>query len=74
MSDSDNKKGGMSALEFLMAGLTIAFVVMKLCKVITWSWVWVLAPMWIPIAGIFAFILIVVVIKLITVIADEVRK
>ena len=30
--------------------LTICFVVLKLCKVITWSWVWVLAPLWIPIA------------------------
>ena len=30
--------------------LTIAFVVLKLCKVITWSWWWVLCPMWISIA------------------------
>lgn len=29
--------------------LTVAFVVLKLCKVITWSWWWVLAPTWIPI-------------------------
>ena len=29
--------------------LTRAFVVLKLCKVITWSWWWVLCPMWIPI-------------------------
>jgi hypothetical protein len=28
--------------------LTIAFVVLKLIGVITWSWVWVLAPLWIP--------------------------
>lgn len=27
--------------------LTIAFIVLKLCKVITWSWVWVLSPLWI---------------------------
>ena len=27
--------------------LTIAFIVLKLLGVITWSWVWVLAPMWI---------------------------
>lgn len=30
--------------------LTIAFIVLKLCGVISWSWVWVLAPMWISIA------------------------
>ncbi|MBO7079908.1 MAG: hypothetical protein J6W64_08890 [Bacilli bacterium] len=28
--------------------LTIVFIVLKLCKVISWSWVWVLAPIWIP--------------------------
>jgi hypothetical protein len=28
--------------------LQIAFIVLKLCKVIDWSWVWVLAPTWIP--------------------------
>lgn len=29
--------------------LTIAFIVLKLTKVITWSWVWVLSPIWIGI-------------------------
>lgn len=28
--------------------LTIAFVILKLCGIITWSWIWVLAPIWIP--------------------------
>jgi hypothetical protein len=28
--------------------LAIAFIVLKLCNVITWSWWWVLAPLWIP--------------------------
>ena len=27
--------------------LTIAFVVLKLCNVIDWSWWWVLSPLWI---------------------------
>lgn len=30
--------------------LTIAFVVLKLCKVINWSWLWVLSPIWISAA------------------------
>lgn len=30
--------------------LGVAFVILKLCKVISWSWVWVLAPFWIPLA------------------------
>lgn len=29
--------------------LTVAFIVLKLCKVIDWSWWWVLSPLWIPI-------------------------
>jgi hypothetical protein len=27
--------------------LTIVFLVLKLCGVITWSWWWVLSPIWI---------------------------
>lgn len=27
--------------------LTIVFIVLKLTNIITWSWVWVLAPIWI---------------------------
>ena len=29
--------------------LCVAFVVLKLCDVITWSWLWVLSPVWISI-------------------------
>lgn len=29
--------------------LTIIFVVLKLTKVITWSWLWVLSPIWISV-------------------------
>lgn len=28
--------------------LLIAFIVLKLCHVIEWSWLWVLSPLWIP--------------------------
>jgi len=27
--------------------LTILFIALKLCNVITWSWLWVLSPIWI---------------------------
>jgi len=29
--------------------LTVAFIVLKILNIITWSWVWVLSPLWIPI-------------------------
>lgn len=31
--------------------LTIVFIVLKLIKVIAWSWIWVFSPIWIPVAG-----------------------
>lgn len=33
--------------------LCIVFIILKLCHVITWSWAWVLAPVWIPLALVF---------------------
>ena len=26
--------------------LLVVFIVLKLCKIITWAWVWVLSPLW----------------------------
>lgn len=26
----------------------VVFIVLKLCKVVAWSWWWVCAPLWIP--------------------------
>ena len=39
--------------------LAIVFIVLKLLNVITWSWLWVLAPIWIPI--VIALIIIILV-------------
>ncbi len=30
--------------------LFLVFLVLKLCNVIDWSWWWVTAPLWIPVA------------------------
>ncbi len=30
--------------------LAIVFITLKLTRVISWSWLWVLAPIWIPMA------------------------
>lgn len=42
----ESNSGGISSVSIL----TIAFVVLKLCNVITWSWWWVLSPIWITAA------------------------
>ena len=36
--------------------LTIVFIVLKLIGVIGWSWLWVLSPLWIPVAVSILFI------------------
>jgi hypothetical protein len=28
--------------------LTTIFIVLKLAGVVTWSWVWILSPLWLP--------------------------
>jgi glucan phosphoethanolaminetransferase (alkaline phosphatase superfamily) len=38
--------------------LTIVFIVLKLCNVIKWSWIWVLSPLWIS-AIIAIFVLLI---------------
>ena len=42
--------------------LTVAFIVLKLTGYINWPWLWVLAPAWIPLAAVLAFLLIFFVI------------
>ena len=39
--------------------LLLAFIILKLCGVITWSWWWVMSPLWIPVA-LFLIIMLVV--------------
>ena len=52
-----NKKSSESGVGF--GGLlTLVFIVLKLCKVIDWSWWWVLSPIWI---GIVLVILIFII-------------
>ena len=46
MSNTANTIIGTGPLDLL----TIAFVILKLCKVIDWSWWWVFSPLWIPLA------------------------
>lgn len=39
-------RGGLS----FTSALTVMFIGLKLCGMIQWSWVWVLAPTWIDVA------------------------
>lgn len=46
MDNNNNKTSGGIGFCGL---LTLLFIGLKLCGVISWSWLWVLAPIWIPI-------------------------
>lgn len=45
--------------------LQITFIVLKLCGVIKWSWLWVLAPTWIAGAVVCLLLLVWIVLSLI---------
>ena len=48
--------------------LTIAFIVLKLIGVITWSWWWVLSPLWI---GFALFVVVLLIVLLVIAVADR---
>jgi len=48
--------GGPAFLLFLV------FLILKLCKVITWSWWWVTAPLWIPLGIAIIFIVVALIV------------
>ena len=56
MSNNSNNNGMSTSTV-----LTLIFVTLKLCKVIDWSWWWILSPVWIT-AGIAILALIVIAI------------
>lgn len=47
--------------------LTIVFIVLKLCNVITWSWAIVLSPLWI---GLLIYLIVVIVLWVYELIVD----
>ncbi len=47
MSSNDNNGGSGNGGIGFAGVLTLLFIGLKLCEVITWSWWWVLSPLWI---------------------------
>ena len=56
---------------YLLSFLAIAFIVLKLCHVIDWAWVWVLAPLWISVALTLVLIIVSLIIATIIHLADR---
>lgn len=46
----------------ICSALLVAFIILKIIGMITWSWWWVLSPLWIPFAAVVIFLLVVAVI------------
>jgi len=61
-SSSSSKGIGFTGL------LAVAFIVLKLVKVIDWAWIWVLAPLWI---SAIIVICILIVLLIIAVVANK---
>lgn len=59
-----NKNNSTSSSIGFTGLLAIVFIVLKLCHVIEWSWLWVLAPLWIStILGLIIVIIYVIIMK-----------
>ena len=64
MNENRNNSGTAGGIGFCGL-LTIAFIILKLTGVISWSWLWVLAPIWIPAAIVLAVLLVVLIVVLV---------
>jgi MFS family permease len=51
--------------------LAVLFVALKLCHVISWSWLWVLAPFWIPAALVALVVTVFSVLYLISLVVER---
>lgn len=69
-SSNTSKAGGVGFLGLL----ALVFITLKLTGVIGWSWVWVLAPLWIPAALVIAILLIALVVVLVKETTKQVQQ
>lgn len=70
MAKSNDSNGGMGFAEVL----TLVFVVLKLTGVISWSWWWVLSPIWIVTLLVAVFALIGAIVRIHNVKNNSSRK
>jgi len=62
MSNTETKSTTAGGGVGIAGLLGVVFVILKLTGVIAWSWLWVLAPFWIPIVIFAAFLPVMLVI------------
>jgi hypothetical protein len=59
MAENNKPSGGIGFCGLL----AIVFITLKLAKVINWSWLWVLSPVWIPAAFVLAIAIVIVIVR-----------
>lgn len=60
-----SKNSNYSSPVFRILGLLgVSFVILKLCKVITWSWWWVTLPFWGGLALVLIILLVILILKM----------
>jgi len=67
MAENNQTKSGISTLSLL----GVAFVGLKLCNVIDWSWWWITLPFW---GGLGLVILLLILVGLIALLTPDGRK
>ena len=65
---SDSKGGAAGGGIGISSTIGVVFIILKLCKVIAWPWLWVLCPFWIPLAVI---VLVIGILALVTVVSKR---
>jgi len=59
MSDNNSSNNGLG----LGTVLFLIFMTLKLANLITWSWWWITAPIWIPFASVMVLVIIALMYK-----------
>lgn len=70
MNNRNQASGGLG----IGGVLLIIFVVLKLCGLITWSWLWVLSPLWVSIILIMVIYAIAILSVIISFVKEECKK
>lgn len=70
MNNRNQASGGLGIGSILL----IIFVVLKLCGLIHWSWLWVLSPLWVSIILIVVIYVTAMVSAFISLLREECKK
>lgn len=62
MSNKQNDGASSTLWAGFLLALTLLFIGLKLTNFISWSWLWVLSPIWVPSVAILFILVLVIVI------------